>query len=276
MSGKTERHCGQAVISAYVTGGGTLPAGTEWALEEHLENCALCRQRVADEVSAHSPAVATLLDGVWAEVDAKAVGRPAPAPSRWLRTVRRWAPPSQQPWLLMGVLVILAALGIDLLAKGGHAPSLVLLVSPVVPLLGVSAAWTRRLDPMGELAVSTPRAGLPLVLRRTTVALLVVIPVLAVAEGVTGVSPALCLLPCLAFTVGALALGSVLGVRRAATVLGTAWVFAVIVPSLLTARLPLLLAPPSLPFWGLAAGVAAVATALRARAFGTLPGAELP
>lgn len=276
MSGAKERHCEQAHISAYVAGDGRLPAEAEWMLEAHLEDCALCRQRVADAVSAQAPAVSALLDRVWAEVDARAVATPAPPPSRLLRSLRRWAPPSQQPWLLMSVLVILAAFGLDLLAKGGHAPSLLLLVSPVVPLLGVLAAWTRRLDPMGELTASTPRAGLQLVLRRTTVVLVVVIPVLAAAGGLTGVSPARCLLPCLAFTVGALALGSVIGVRRAAIALGATWVFAVVVPSLFTAHLPLLLAPRSLPVWALAAGVAAVTTALRARAFTALPGAQLP
>ncbi|TFV29984.1 hypothetical protein E4K10_46945 [Streptomyces sp. T1317-0309] len=58
----------------------------------------------------------------------------------------------------------------------------------------VAASWTQKLDPMGELTVSTSRAGLQLVLRRTAVVLAVLIPVLAVAGGVSGVSPAMCLL----------------------------------------------------------------------------------
>ncbi|WP_241266876.1 zf-HC2 domain-containing protein [Streptomyces scabichelini] len=276
MTGTTGPHVQRDLITAYAAGDATLPADTEWALEAHLENCALCRRRVAEAVTTHAPTVNTLLDQVWAEVDAAAVDPPAPVRSPLLRGVRRWAPPSQLPWLLMSVLMVLAALGIDLLVQGGTAPSLVLLVSPVVPLLGVAAAWTQRLDPMGELTVTTPRAGLQLVLRRTALVLVVVIPVLAMAGGVVGVSLALCLLPCLAFTVGTLALGTVIGVRRAAALLSTAWVLAAILPSLFTAQLSVLLAPQSLPLWGLAVTVAALAITVRARAFMTLPGAELP
>ncbi|MBR8641013.1 zf-HC2 domain-containing protein [Streptomyces tuirus] len=276
MTGNPGPHAGPDLISAYVAGDASLPPDTQWALEAHLENCAPCRRHVAEAVTAHAPAVHSLLDRVWTEVDATALDRPAPVRSPLLRAVRRWAPPSQAPWLLMSVLVALSALGIDLLARGTAAPSLVLLLSPVVPLLGVAASWTRRLDPMGELTATTPRAGLRLVLRRTAVVLTVVIPVLAAAGGAVGVSPALCLLPCLALTVGTLALGSVTGVRRAAATLGSVWVLAAIVPSLLTSRPSVLLAPQSLPVWGLALVVAALATTVRARAFTTLPGTELP
>ncbi|MBA2811095.1 zf-HC2 domain-containing protein [Streptomyces sp. KM273126] len=276
MTGTTGPHAARDLITAYVTGDTTLSADTEWALEAHLENCGRCRRHVAEAVTTHTPAVNTLLDDVWVEVDATALDRPAPVRSPLLHKVRRWAPPSQLPWLLMSVLVILSALGIDMLARGKTVPSLVLLLSPVVPLLGVAAAWTQRLDPMSELTVTTPRAGLRLVLRRTAVVLGAVIPVLAVAGGVVGVSPALCLLPCLAFTVGTLALGTVTGVRRAAELLGTAWVFVAIIPSLFTARLSVLLAPQSLPVWALALTVSALAITVRARAFTTLPGTELP
>ncbi|MFC9686661.1 zf-HC2 domain-containing protein [Streptomyces sp. NPDC056948] len=276
MTGSTGPHAGRALISAYVAGDAALPPDAEWALEAHLENCARCRRLVAEAVTTRAPSVHGLLDRVWAEVDATAPDRPAPVRSPLPRAVRRWAPPSQAPWLLMSVLVILSALGIDLLARGTDVPSLVLLLSPVVPLLGVAASWTQRLDPMGELTSTTPRAGLRLVLRRTAVVLAVVIPVLAAAGGVVGVSPALCLLPCLALTVGTLALGSVTGLRRAAVFLGSAWVLAAIVPSLVTSRLSVLLAPQSLPVWGLALVVAALATTVRARAFTVLPGTELP
>ncbi|MPY56419.1 zf-HC2 domain-containing protein [Streptomyces spongiae] len=276
MSGTTGPHAGRDLITAYVTGDTTLPADAEWALEAHLENCAPCRRHVAEAVATHTPTVNTLLDRVWAEVAATAHDLPAPVRSPLLRAVRRWAPPSQLPWLLMSVLVVLSALGIDMLARERDVPSLVLLLAPVVPLLGVAAAWSQRLDPMGELTATTPRAGLRMVLRRTAVVLGVVIPVLAVAGGIVGVSPALCLLPCLAFTVGTLALGTVTGLRRAAALLGSAWAVGAIVPSLATARLSVLLAPESLPVWGLAVTVSALAITVRARAFTTLPGTELP
>lgn len=266
-------HADVELITAYVTGDAALPADAEWALEAHLEQCAVCRQQVADAVSAHAPAVSILLDDVWVGVAAATdnpADRPAPVRSRLLRALRRWAPASQLMWLLLSVLVTLAALGLDLLDDFGRTPSLVLLVAPIAPLLPVAAAWAGPLDPMSELTMATPRAGLALVLRRTAAVLVVVIPVLAAAGGLAGVSLAVCLLPGLAFTLGALALGTVLGVDRAAALLGLLWVVAVIAPSLATARLSVVLSPESLPAWVLGGVVAAAVVAVRARAFTTL------
>ncbi len=78
----------------------------------------MCRCQVAEAVAAHAPAVSALLERVWFGLDASEVGRPAPARSSVLRRGRQWAPPSQRPWLLMSVLVILGALGIDVLTRG--------------------------------------------------------------------------------------------------------------------------------------------------------------
>ena len=85
-------------------------------------------------------------------------------------------------------------------------------------------------------------------------------------------SPAAWLLPCMAFTASALALGEVLGLRWAALVLGLAWtagviapvtVHAVTAPDMLAGQIPWLLRPASVPYWtGL---VIAIAFALLAR-----------
>ncbi len=270
MSRTTERHAEDDVLAAYVAGA-PIPLDAEWALEAHLENCARCRARLAV-----TPPLAEFLATVWTRISAAATGAPAPVRSRLLRALRTWAPPSQLLWLLFGVLVTAAAVGIDVLDATGHAPSLVLLVAPVAPLLGVAAAWTRGVDPMAELAVASPRAGLQLVLRRTVAVLVVMIPALAAAGVVTDVSLAVCLVPCLAFTAGTLALGTVVGVARAAVVLGVLWVVAVIVPSLATTELSVLLAPAGLPFWGLAVAAAGAVTVLRSRVFTTLPSTNLP
>jgi hypothetical protein len=262
-----QHHPASDQIVAYVLGDDTLPADAVWALEAHLDHCAACRGQLADAVRTRTPGVQAFLDNTWSEVDALATGTPLPARSPARAVTRSWATPAQVPWLVMSVFVVFAAVVIDRLARGGQAPSLVLLVSPVVPLLGVAAAWSRRLDPMWELTATTPRAGLRLVLQRTTAVLVVVIPVLSIAGGVVGVRLALCLLPCLALTVGALALGSVIGVRRAALALGAVWSLAAILPSLSTARLTVLLAPGSLPAWAALTAAAAVVVALRARSF---------
>jgi hypothetical protein len=145
----------------------------------------------------------------------------------------------------MTVLVVLAAVGLDLAdAATDRYPSLVLL-----------------------LAAASPRAGLDLVLRRTAAVLAVVLPALGVARWLVGASPARWLLPCLAFTVGALALGEVVGLHRAATGLALGWAAVVAGPSLLTARPPVLLAAASLPGWATATVVVAILLVVRRRAY---------
>jgi hypothetical protein len=94
-----------------------------------------------------------------------------------------------------------------------------------------------------------------------------VIPVLAVGGWLVGASPARWLLPCLAFTVGALALGEVVGLQRAAIGLAVAWVAVVVGPSLVTARPPVLLAAASLPGWAVATVVVATVVVVRRGAY---------
>ncbi|MET0496201.1 MAG: hypothetical protein ABW000_24005, partial [Actinoplanes sp.] len=81
--------------------------------------------------------------------------------------------------------------------------------------------------------------------------LAVVIPALALASSRTGFSLALTLLPCLAFTAATIALGSFIGVRRAAGLLGTAWALAIVVPTVVTADLSPVLQPGTSPLWAL-------------------------
>jgi hypothetical protein len=265
-------HVSARLITDYVAGGdGLLSTDEEWALEAHLESCAACRQRVAEAVAAGAPAVTALLDSVWTNVAVGAASRPARARSPLARWLRTWAAPSMLPWLAMTVLVIGIALVLDRSATA-HLPSLVLLVAPVAPLLGVAAAWGRPTDPMHELIAGTPRSGLRMVLRRTAAVLVVVIPALGLASGFSAASPALWLLPCLAFTLGSLALGTVIGVLRAAIVLAEAWVLLVMLPSLLTEHLSPVLTPISLPGWAAVVAAAAVVLRLRASAFHRLGG----
>jgi hypothetical protein len=165
------------------------------------------------------------------------------------------------------MLVIAAAVGLDLVG-GTHLPtSLVLLVAPVAPLLGVAAVWSSGLDPAHELVVASPRAGLAMVLRRTLAVLVVVIPALTVAGWVGGASPARWLLPCLAFTSGALALGELIGLRWAAGALSLAWTAGVIAPSVFADRTPLVLEPASLPVWAGLIVVVTIALVLRRDAY---------
>jgi hypothetical protein len=271
-------HLSAPLLDRYATGGERIGADVLWALEAHLEACADCRARLAEAVARQSPDTVALLARVHASLDAE-VARSARMPARRpLRARLRgralwWAPPALLPRLAMTVLVVAVALGLDLAADldGGRLPSLVLLVAPVAPLLGVAAAWSRGLDPAHELACASPRAGLAMVLRRTLAVLAVVIPVLAAGGMLVGASPARWLLPCLAFTAGALALGELVGLHRAAIGLAVGWVAVAVAPSLITARTSLLLAPASLPGWAGLTVVVVVALLLRGDRYTQLP-----
>jgi hypothetical protein len=177
------------------------------------------------------------------------------------------------PWLAMTVVVTLMALLLDSVASptffGDASP--VLPIAPVLPLCGVAASWSRGLDPAHELTASTARAGLPLLLGRTTAVLLVVLPGLLVKGWLTGtMTAAEWLLPSLAFTSTALALGSVIGVTRAAVGLMVAWGAVVATPAWVTGRFPFALQPDRLPVWGLLLALGTGAVIARRNAYSTL------
>ncbi|HEY3261232.1 MAG TPA: zf-HC2 domain-containing protein, partial [Pseudonocardiaceae bacterium] len=256
-----------AVLERYATGGAGIAADALWAVEGHLESCASCREGLGTAVARFSPETVSLLAQVRERL-ATEVARSPQMPARRLpRRVARWVPPGVWPRLAMTVLVVAAALGLDLVGSSRVLPSLVLLVAPVAPLLGVAAVWSAGLDPAHEVVVASPRAGLYLVLRRTLAVLVVVIPALALAGSLVGASPARWLLPCLTFTAGALALGEVIGLRWAAGALALAWTGGVIAPSVLAARTPVLLEPASLPYWAGLIVVIAVALGWRRGAY---------
>ena len=251
------RHASTDLLRGYA-GGDDLAADVVWAVEVHLETCADCRARLADDIAV-AESVAPLLDQVWAGLEPS----PEPAPARRGRWLATWATPVMGPWLAMIALVTLLALLADLLIPEPF-PSLALLLAPIAPVAGVAAAWARGLDPAHELVAGTPRAGLYLVLRRTVAVLVVVIPLLAVT---TWTSPLRWLLPCLAFTVATLALGGFFGLRRAAIGLVTAWVGFVVGPSLVAERTPALLEPAALGIWTAVLVAGAVVVRLRATVY---------
>ncbi|MGW6918722.1 zf-HC2 domain-containing protein [Kitasatospora sp. NPDC054939] len=275
MSGE---HASRRLIDDYARGDATMAVDTVWALEAHLETCAPCRgllaASVADSATGAAPGIAALVEDVRVGLDARLDAeprRPAAFGAVWRgrrpRWVTAWLTPVMAPWLAMTVLVTLTALLLDAVASPvflGDA-SAVLPIAPVLPLCGVAASWSRGLDPAHELTASTARAGLPLLLRRTTAVLLVVLPALLVGGWLTGtVTAAQWLLPSLALTSTALALGSVVGVTRAAAGLLAGWGALAVLPAWATGRVPAalqyVLQPDRLPAWGLllALGIGAV------------------
>ncbi|MFD8478398.1 zf-HC2 domain-containing protein [Kitasatospora sp. NPDC059673] len=266
-------HASAGLIDAYARGGDDLPADTVWALEAHLEDCPHCRGLLTAAVPARVPGVAALVDSVHAallpQLDA---ARPVPVRRRLARWRPVWAAPAVVLWLLTAVAVVLLALVLDAAGppdlSGQVSP--LLLVAPVLPLCAAAATWATGLDPAHELTASTPRSGLPLLLRRTAAALAAVVPVLLAAGPLTGaMTAAQWLLPSLAFTTTALALGSVIGVGRAAAALIAVWAAAVAAPVWATGRLPFVLRPEHLPDWAALLVLGATTVLARRRAYST-------
>ncbi|GGZ73840.1 membrane protein [Streptomyces bluensis] len=264
------------MIDGYARGDTDMATDEVWALEAHLEGCRVCRDRLSAAVMAQAtaaaaqasgvavrgpddtgwgPDVTALVDTVWSGLEPQlAAIVPTPRRRRWTARLSRWLTPTVVPWLAMVASVTLLALLLDLVDTGypgSGEVSLVLLLAPVLPVLGVAASWSRGLDPAYELTASAPRAGLYLVLRRTASVLVVVVPVLSVSGWATGVTAAQWLLPCLAFTSATLALGGVVGVHRAAVALVTVWAGVIVAPTLATSRTTFALQTDGLPAWGL-------------------------
>ncbi|MFE1827810.1 zf-HC2 domain-containing protein [Streptomyces yangpuensis] len=270
-------HASGRIINAYACGDAYIAADELWALEAHLEACRVCRDRLAAALAERAPSVMVLVDTVWSGLEAELSAAPAVPHARRRRSVgrsrrlSRWLTPTMVPWLAMIATVTALALVLDLAGPGiGTAAgevSFVLLLAPVLPVLGVAASWSRGLDPAYELTASAPRAGLPLVLRRTAAVLAVLVPVLLVAGWATGVMLAQWLLPCLAFTSATLALGGVVGVTRAAVALVAVWAAVIVAPTLAAGRAAFALQSTGLPAWGLALALTAATVIARRGAY---------
>jgi hypothetical protein len=237
-----------------------LPTPTQWSIDAHLERCAGCRARLARVAP---PEIGVLVG----EVHASLPELPRARPHR-----RRIAPRVTAGLLLSRLAaclaLLLAATLLDLAAAGTASPSWVLLVAPVLPLAGVAASWSRALDPAHELVAGTPAAGLPLLLKRTLVVLLVVVPGALLAGLLTGEGDrAAWLLPCLGLTAAALALGGVMDLARATCIVAAAWALGVVAPALALDESPALLEPAWLPAWAALSVLAAAAIALRRNAY---------
>jgi len=255
-------HASDRLIAGYAAGD-DLPGDQLWGLEAHLESCAECRARLA----ALTPAQ-PVVDLVWSRlaVDIELPSAPAhPHPKRrWLST---WVTPVMVPWLAMIVLLTLLAVVFDQVWHTVFDTTAVQLFAPVLPVLGVAASWARGLDPAYEVVVSTPRAGLYLIARRTVAVLLVVLPVLGVAGWLTGTGVALWLLPSLAYTTGTLALGGLIGITRAAYALVAVWVALVVLPSVAAHQQTFALTTGALPVWAGVFALTTVVVALHKGAF---------
>lgn len=239
-------HLPREVLQSYADPArGALPAAQAASAEAHLDSCADCRSRLLpDPVT--SELLGALGRAVIDELDRTPQYRRA---STWRR---RFSADLPLAWLVAAVGTCVLAGVLDVVAHTARSqrPSVLLLLAPVVPLLAVAAAWTPQLDPLHELTASTPSAGLGLLLRRTLVVLLAVVPLSALLGALTGVAPPTrWLLPCLALTAATVALGSRVGVHRAAAAVGAGWLALLVVPALVRQHIPTVLAASAAPGW---------------------------
>jgi len=141
--------------------------------------------------------------------------------------VLRWA------WFAaVGLVLVLAASAGSKQWEPGDQLAVFLVLAPIIPVLGVALAYGPHSDRAYEVTVATPLSGLRLILLRT---ITVVVAAAALSLLTVLTSPThgwlrlAWLLPALATTTTALALGAHLGMRRAAVGVGLGWLTLVVV-----------------------------------------------
>jgi hypothetical protein len=228
MTRQTTRtwHADSDLLAAYVAG--TLDPVEGASVEQHVTRCGSCRLAVRPLVDA------TVLERAWSEVRDRVESPTPPLP---VRAARRFGLPEptavllaataslRTAWLVSAVV----ALGFTTLAvawSGGRTLAPFLLVAPLVPVLGVAAAYGPHEDSLESLVVTAPYGRTRLILLRTLAVLVSVLPVAVplglvlpgpVWVGVAWLGPALALVPVL------MALASFVGPRAAGAVVAVGW-----------------------------------------------------
>jgi signal transduction histidine kinase len=134
---------------------------------------------------------------------------------------------------------LLAAIGVALFAVWSpqgdpRVLDVVLLLAPVLPVAGVAAAYGPWADPMFDVTQASPSSGMRVLLLRTiavllTAGLLVTLATLSVPNA--EVAAVAWVLPALALCSSSLMLGTFMPLRRAAMLVGIAWIVLVIAAS---------------------------------------------
>jgi len=236
----------------------TLDEAVAWSVEAHLTGCAHCRSALTAYVElerlARNRSVllvrAALPDGRFSRFL-----RRCGVPDHLLRLLAA-TPSLRRSWLLaiVGVLAVvtgeslLTGAGVGRLAglaglsvsRGEAVLVPFILVTPLLVLAAVAAAFLPMFDPAYQLAVAAPFSGFTLLLVRAVSALataLVLVVCAAFAMPGPGWLPAMLLLPSLALCAFALAAATLMPPLTAAVVSGGLWVL----PALLlaTSHLPL-------------------------------------
>jgi hypothetical protein len=135
----------------------------------------------------------------------------------------------QVSWLA----AVAVAVGFGALASHGsdHGLALFLVMAPLVPVVGVAAAYGPGVDPAHELTVAAPISGFRMLLLRSLAVLAASVVLTAAASlGLAALdwTAAAWVLPAFALTGGTLALSLVMAPERAATCITVAWLTAVL------------------------------------------------
>ena len=219
-------HADRGLLTAYVAGEVDAISGA--SVEQHLARCADCRATIATLVEARP------LELAWAGVRDAVESPDQPFLVRLARRCGLSEPTSvllaataslRSAWLVSAFLALaFATLATSL--SSGQLLAPFLLVAPLVPVIGVAAAYGSQDDPLESLVVTAPYGRTRLILTRTLAVLATVLPFTA-ALGLllpgplwiagAWLGPALALVPIM------LAVSSFAGPRTGAAVVAMGW-----------------------------------------------------
>ena len=222
----TTWHVAAADLRRYAAG--TADIAVAASVEAHVVRCGACAAALA-------PAVDTgRLDSIWAEV-ADVVDAPRRTPLERLltafgvseATARLLAatPNLRTGWF--GALGVVLVLALSITALGGREgdSTPLLLLAPLLPVIGVAAAFGRYADPAYDLTIAAPYSTLRLLLLRSAAVLVTCVALTALVAlllpGAEGT--AAWLLPALGLTLGTLALATWWTPPVAAAAVGGTW-----------------------------------------------------
>lgn len=226
-------HCDPSALMSYADGAAS--DSVAWSVETHLTACGVCRQALTHHL------VPEDRDRLGAARGGLSLP-PQQLPGGLLRVVRRqgWALRlGRRPWpavrsgvlgpwwawagfvfLATAVLAVASLVPSWRAAAEGRVDGLVLL-SPVLPVALVAVVYAvADRDPVSD---STARGGLELVLIRTAAVLALTVPLVAGVRSFHGVPAATWLLPGLGLCLLSLAVGTWVGVERAAVTVSAIW-----------------------------------------------------
>jgi len=265
-------HADRALLSAYVRN--EIDQAASVALEAHLIACAACRAglgRFADPER--------LERGREALLDAINTPRRGPLEALLVRagmadtTARLVAatPSLSASWL--AAVAIALAFAVVAAYQIGDGVLVFLVVAPLLPVLGVAAAYGPGVDPTYEIGLAAPLSSLRLLALRVVAVLTAAIVLAGLAglampaqPGLGWTTPAW-LLPALGLTLGSVALSTVMSPLHAARLVGLAWLLVVVAVAMVLHDQPALFGYRGQLAFALLAAVAGLVIAHRRETF---------